>query len=73
VNIEHGKPTEPGLYAARQWYGWRILEWHAGEWWHVGRSGKWGSAEIEAFLGPLPVIAKNYVPIPAPAVMEFDL
>ena len=71
-----GAPSEPGIYAARQWYAWRILEWHDGAWWHVGRSVKWpASAEIEAFVGPLPVIAKICPPFDKPAApaMEFDL
>lgn len=56
-----GSPTEPGLYAARQWYAWRILEWHEGAWWHPGKAASWpANAEIEAYIGPLPVISKDY-------------
>jgi hypothetical protein len=56
-----GNPTEPGIYAARQWYGWRILEWHKGAWWHIGRASSWPKkAEIDAFVGPLPVIARDF-------------
>lgn len=56
-----GNPTEDGIYAARQWYGWRILEWHNGEWWHIGRASAWPKkAEIDAFVGPLPVIARDF-------------
>jgi len=77
VKIEIGNPTEPGIYAARQWYAWRILEWHGGEWWHPGRASKWGSAEIEAFTGPLPVISKDYTKPPLGKLRvetpEFDL
>lgn len=77
-----GNPTENGIYAARQWYAWRILEWHDGAWWHVGRAAKWPTAavgnlgEIEAHFGPLPVIAKICAPFDKPrepAPMEFDL
>lgn len=65
-----GNPVEPGIYAARQWYGWRILEWHNGEWWHTGRSAKWpsgapgGKPSIEAHIGPLPVISMDYTKPP---------
>jgi len=56
-----GKPSKPGIYAARQWYGWRILEWHGNAWWHVGRQTQWPKkAEIDAFVGPLPVIARDF-------------
>lgn len=72
MNIQHGKPVEPGLYAARQYYGWRILEWHEGEWWHERRTAKWGSTEIEAFLGPLPVISKDFTRPPLGKLREME-
>lgn len=56
-----GSPVEPGIYAARQWYGWRILEWHSGQWWYPGKVAQWPhKAEIEAHIGPLPVIARDF-------------
>lgn len=74
-----GNPTEPGIYAARQWYTWRILEWHEGAWWHVGRSARWPvgnpptlESGIEAFVGPLPVIARDFSVAPK-NLPEFDL
>lgn len=68
-----GKPSEPGIYAARQWYAWRILEWHEGAWWHVGRQCVWPKkAEIEAFIGPLTVISRNFS-MPEKPILEFDL
>lgn len=77
-----GNPTTPGLYCARQWYGYRILEWDGEKWWHPGKSAEWGKAEIEAHIGPLPTISKDYTQ-PAPhrgrdnrtpqRAMEFDL
>ncbi|MBA3831636.1 MAG: hypothetical protein H0X34_07045 [Chthoniobacterales bacterium] len=71
-----GNPTENGIYAARQWYGWRILEWHKGEWWHTGKVAQWPfNAEIDAHIGPLPVISKDYTkpPLNGKPVMEYDL
>lgn len=81
-----GSPTEPGIYAARQWYAWRILQWHEGEWWHEGLAAKWPKgAEIEAYIGPLPRISRDFTKTAAlsvrpfdstdsiPPVMEFDL
>jgi len=71
--ILNDTPTQPGIYAARQWYGWRILEWHEGAWWHIGRVSAWPKrAEIDAFVGPLPVISRDYS-VPEKPVMEFDL
>lgn len=56
-----GNPSEPGIYAARQWYCWRILEWHSGQWWYPGKVAQWPhKAEIEAHIGPLPVIAQDF-------------
>lgn len=56
-----GNPVEPGIYVARQWYGWRILEWHSGQWWYPGKVAQWPhKAEIEAHIGPLPVIARDF-------------
>lgn len=84
-----GNPTKDGIYAARQYYGWRILEWHKGEWWHVGRAAKWPVGEpgniggIEAHVGPLPVISKDFTkpaphrgptqPVTKAPAQEFDL
>lgn len=68
-----GNPTTPGIYAARQWYAWRILEWHEGAWWHPGLGAKWpAKAEIDAHFGPLPVIARDFS-VPATALPEYDL
>lgn len=64
IEATPGKPTEDGIYCARQWYGWRILEWWKGEWWHAGKTAKWGNAEIEAYIGPLPVISKDFTKPP---------
>lgn len=60
-----GNPTTPGLYCARQWYGYRILEWDGEKWWHPGRSAPWpvaatGETGIEAHAGPLPTISKDF-------------
>lgn len=60
IEPQTGFPTEPGIYACRQWYAWRILEWREG-WWHSGGHSSWPKgAEIEAFIGPLPVIGRDY-------------
>lgn len=65
-----GNPVEPGLYCARQWYGYRILEWDGTKWWHPGRSAPWPVAavgnkqSIEAHIGPLPVISMDYTKPP---------
>lgn len=78
-------PAEPGIYACRQYYGWRILEWHDGAWWHVGRSAKWPIAAtgnkmgIDSYIGPLPLISADFMQSPLadglrnPTALEFDL
>lgn len=74
MNIEAtlGDPTENGVYAARQWHSWRILQWHDGAWWHPGLSAKWpvgapshNETGIEAHFGPLPTISQDFTK-PAP-------
>lgn len=76
--VETGIPATPGIYACRQYYGWRILEWFDGAWWHVGRGAKWpiGAAgnlgEIEAHIGPLPVISRDFSVKPK-TELEYDL
>lgn len=73
MTVTEGNPTAPGIYAARQWYAWRILEWYDGAWWHVGRASKWpAKAAIDAHAGPLPVIARDFS-VPAKDIPEFDL
>lgn len=72
--VQQGKPSKPGIYAARQWYAWRILEWHEGAWWHVGRQATWPkNAEIEAFVGPLPVVSKDYMKPPLGTVKALEI
>lgn len=78
MKVTEGNPTEPGIYAARQWYAWRILEWRDGKWMHPGGTSAWpAKATIDAHVGPLPVIARDYSIVESdflPAKpMEFDL
>jgi hypothetical protein len=34
-------PTKDGLYAVEIHFGWKLLEWYAGAWWHLQRVGRW--------------------------------
>lgn len=73
IEVTLGNPVEPGIYAARQWYGWRILEWHSGQWWYPGKVAQWPhKAEIEAHIGPLPVIAQDFSVPEKPEVEEWE-
>lgn len=73
IEPQTGLPTEPGIYACRQWYAWRILEWRDG-WWHPGGHSSWPKgAEIDAWVGPLPVIGRDFSVQPKADAMEYDL
>jgi len=64
-------PTPPydGLYAVEVYHGWKLMEWHKGAWWHMGRVGKWDACVPHQWVGPLP--ARKYQT--APPAQEFDL
>lgn len=65
LSVQHGRPEKDGLYLAGNKYGWRILEWFLGKWWHAGRTAMWPeTALMTAFIGPLPDV---------PDPLEFDL
>lgn len=68
TNIGVGSPTHEGLYAAEIYFGWKLLEWKKGEWWHPDAVARW-SADVPAqWVGPLP--ARKY---DKKASLEFDL
>lgn len=80
MKLGTGNPTTPGVYACRQWYGWRVLEWTGKEWAYQGRHALWpaGVEPFEAWCGPLPFEERDHapprpLPIRNPAPMEFDL
>lgn len=55
--MEHvvGKnPNTEGLYATEIHFGWKLLEWHAGAWWHVAKVGRWMADDPVQWVGPLP-------------------
>jgi hypothetical protein len=44
MTVEHsqGRPETEGLYAVEIHFGWKLLEWYAGAWWHMRASaGGW--------------------------------
>lgn len=49
-----GGPTKAGLYAAEIYFGWKLLEWHDGAWWHEAKVGRWMAADPVQWVGPLP-------------------
>lgn len=86
IEVASGIPAEDGIYACRQWYAWRILEWKRGAWFHAETDCPWpiaarsGETGIEGFVGPLPRISKDFTATPVtargnplPPPMEFDL
>lgn len=73
MSVPHGrgKPTENGLYVAEIYWGWKLLEFKDGEWWHTQCVGRWVSGDPVQWVGPLP----EFRPLPEhdkPAA-EYDL
>ena len=57
--MKHGgmlgaEPTEAGLYVAEVYFGWKILQWHEGAWWHTELVSRWTASKPVQWLGPLP-------------------
>lgn len=61
------KPTQNGTYAAEVYFGWKLLEWKDGEWWHPSGVGRWTASEPVQWVGPLPARIGDK------PKMEFDL
>jgi hypothetical protein len=75
MSVEAGttraKPSRPGLYAVEVYFGWKLLQWRDGEWWHPEHTGRWSACEPHQWLGPLPErIGPKLRQTPA---QEFDL
>lgn len=64
------KPQHEGVYAVEVYFGWKLMEWHAGDWWHTGRSGRWTACQPVQWVGPLPDRIGGEG---APPKREFDL
>lgn len=47
-------PTENGTYIAEVFYGWKVLEWYDGRWWHKELVGRWTASKPLQWIGPLP-------------------
>lgn len=67
ADIGVGFPTYDGLYAAEIYYGWKLLEWRKGVWWHPECVGPWKADVPARWVGPLPA-RRNKKP-----ALEFDL
>lgn len=57
-SLETGQPIEDGVYVAEVYFGWKILSWRAGEWWHEDFVGRWASDVPLQWVGPLPPRAR---------------
>jgi hypothetical protein len=68
------RATEEGIYAVEIHFGWKLLEWHAGAWWHLQRIGRWLADDPVQWVGPLPepMLIKGKKGHP-PEVKVFDL
>jgi hypothetical protein len=69
MSVENGagRPTEEGLYAVEIYFGWKLLEWYAGDWWHEAKVGRWMAGNPAQWVGPLPPRMKDR------ELVEFDL
>lgn len=65
-------PTPPyeGLYVIEVYFGWKLMEYRKGEWWHPGGVGRWTSCVPVQWVGPLPARKFSHEVKPD---MEFDL
>lgn len=70
VDVGLGSPTHEGLYAAKIYWGWKLLEWKKGEWWHPDAVARWTADVPAQWVGPLPARMNRREAKPA---MEFDL
>jgi hypothetical protein len=48
------RPTMEGIYAAEVYFGWKLLEWKDGAWWHLALVGRWMAKDPVQWVGPLP-------------------
>lgn len=62
-----GPPTTDGVYAVEVYFGWKLLEFKEGEWWHLSCIGRWTACAPLQWVGPLPPL-KGQKP-----ALEFDL
>lgn len=49
-----GRPDREGLYAVEIHFGWKLLEWVDGAWWHITKVGRWMADDPVQWVGPLP-------------------
>lgn len=52
--VTSNTPTVNGLYAAEIYFGWKLLEWKDGSWWHMELAGCWSAGDPVQWVGPLP-------------------
>jgi hypothetical protein len=66
-----GTPLLDGVYAAEVYFGWKLLEWKDGAWWHLALVGRWMASDPVQWVGPLPgLMGQKGAETPK---MEFDL
>lgn len=54
-----GRPTVEGIYAAEVYFGWKLLEWKDGAWWHLALVGRWTATKPVQWVGPLPQLTRQ--------------
>jgi hypothetical protein len=51
-------PALEGVYAAEVYFGWKLLEFRDGSWWHMGKVGRWTASDPVQWVGPLPELMR---------------
>lgn len=64
-------PTENGTYCAEVYFGWKLLDWKDGAWWHPGYVSRWTAGITKQWVGPMPAVIGD-APLPK-ATQEYDL
>jgi hypothetical protein len=63
MTIDHDvSPNEPlanGIYAAEVYFGWKLLQWKDGEWWHTELVSRWTASKPVQWIGPFPPLLKK--------------
>jgi hypothetical protein len=74
TNTGIDKPAHNGVYAAEVYFGWKLLQFKDGEWWHMDCVGRWTASLPLQWVGPLPARRGEERPQTKPTPkMEFDL
>lgn len=58
--IGHGKPKEDGTYCVEVYFGWKIMDWRDGKWFHHLIDSPWTAMPPKQWVGPMPPPFKGF-------------